>query len=481
MSHRGPAHAARRRSSRCSPRRTRSSPRAPTRCPRRSSTASCSRSTCGYPRAEEEDAILASRAPRLRLGRPARARACSAAVTQDRLLAARARAQRGDRRAAGARLRPQAGGARRAPRRGIRLGAGPRAGVHLLLAAKALAALRGRGFVTPDDVRYLAGPVLKHRLLLSPDAELDGATARGRAARGGAVASRSPGDSHRSASGRSPCAARAADDGARASSRASAARCCALDVAAAGRWRACDFLAGPPRAAGGARASCRPACPSACANQRRAAADAPPGRGRCEVRVNDDVPASPAPPSPRMPRCASRRTAGRGGVYRATPRKRGKFALRRRAPARARAAGARVRTSARVPAQPGVRCTRTCAARAGCCSRGAALDLVNLGLRQLRRDGRGTRVRAPARLRPGRLGARRRLEGHRAPRPAGDPGDGVRALAVDADLRRRGPLHGGAGGRAHQAGPRGERGALPRLRRDAQRRPGRAGASSRTA
>jgi MoxR-like ATPase len=58
----------------------------------------------------------------------------------------------------------------------IRLGAGPRAGVHLLLAAKALAALRGRSFVTPDDVRYLAGPVLKHRLLLSPDAELDGAT-----------------------------------------------------------------------------------------------------------------------------------------------------------------------------------------------------------------------------------------------------------------------------------------------------------------
>ena len=48
--------------------------------------------------------------------------------------------------------------------------------VHLLLASKALAALRGRGFVTPDDVRYLAGPVLKHRLLLSPDAELDGAT-----------------------------------------------------------------------------------------------------------------------------------------------------------------------------------------------------------------------------------------------------------------------------------------------------------------
>ena len=58
----------------------------------------------------------------------------------------------------------------------IRLGAGPRAGVHLLVASKALAALRGRAFVTPDDVRFLAGPVLRHRLLLSPDAELDGAT-----------------------------------------------------------------------------------------------------------------------------------------------------------------------------------------------------------------------------------------------------------------------------------------------------------------
>jgi MoxR-like ATPase len=58
----------------------------------------------------------------------------------------------------------------------IRLGAGPRASVHLLTASKAIAALRGRSFVTPDDVRSLAGPVLKHRLLLSPDAELDGAT-----------------------------------------------------------------------------------------------------------------------------------------------------------------------------------------------------------------------------------------------------------------------------------------------------------------
>jgi MoxR-like ATPase len=71
-------------------------------------------------------------------------------------------------------LRSLVAATRRSPR--IRLGAGPRASVHLLVACRALAALRGRNFVTPDDVRFLVGPVLKHRLLLSPDAELDGAT-----------------------------------------------------------------------------------------------------------------------------------------------------------------------------------------------------------------------------------------------------------------------------------------------------------------
>jgi MoxR-like ATPase len=70
-------------------------------------------------------------------------------------------------------LRKLVAATRHSPR--IRLGAGPRAGIHFLLASKALAALRGRNFVTPDDVRFLAAPVLKHRLLLSPDAEIDGA------------------------------------------------------------------------------------------------------------------------------------------------------------------------------------------------------------------------------------------------------------------------------------------------------------------
>jgi MoxR-like ATPase len=58
----------------------------------------------------------------------------------------------------------------------IHYGASPRASVALLLCAKALAAIRGRDFTTPDDVRDLARPVLRHRLLLRAEAELDGAT-----------------------------------------------------------------------------------------------------------------------------------------------------------------------------------------------------------------------------------------------------------------------------------------------------------------
>jgi MoxR-like ATPase len=55
----------------------------------------------------------------------------------------------------------------------VELGASPRAGVHLLAAAKAAARLDGRGYVTPDDVASLAPDVLRHRLLLRAEAELD--------------------------------------------------------------------------------------------------------------------------------------------------------------------------------------------------------------------------------------------------------------------------------------------------------------------
>ncbi|HKZ77918.1 MAG TPA: MoxR family ATPase [Pyrinomonadaceae bacterium] len=58
----------------------------------------------------------------------------------------------------------------------IHYGASPRASVALLLCSKALAAIRGRDFSTPDDVRDVARPVLRHRLILRAEAELEGAT-----------------------------------------------------------------------------------------------------------------------------------------------------------------------------------------------------------------------------------------------------------------------------------------------------------------
>ena len=58
----------------------------------------------------------------------------------------------------------------------VHYGASPRAAVALLLCSKALAAIRGRDFVTPDDVRDVAPPVLRHRLTLRAEAELDGVT-----------------------------------------------------------------------------------------------------------------------------------------------------------------------------------------------------------------------------------------------------------------------------------------------------------------
>ncbi|WP_415829591.1 AAA family ATPase [Corallococcus exiguus] len=128
----------------------------------------------GYPAPEEEDAILESVHRGFDAGDLARA-GLNAAVTKDDLLQARAALSTVNvEPPVLGYIRKVVAATRSSPN--IRLGAGPRAGVHLLLASKALAVLRGRDFVTPDDVRFLVGPVLRHRLLLSPDAELDGAT-----------------------------------------------------------------------------------------------------------------------------------------------------------------------------------------------------------------------------------------------------------------------------------------------------------------
>ena len=56
----------------------------------------------------------------------------------------------------------------------VEVGSSPRASVNLLLASRAMAACRGRDFVVPDDVKELAPWVLRHRLRLQPDAEIEG-------------------------------------------------------------------------------------------------------------------------------------------------------------------------------------------------------------------------------------------------------------------------------------------------------------------
>lgn len=58
------------------------------------------------------------------------------------------------------------------------LGASPRASLSLMKASKAVAAMAGRNFVTPDDIRYVSFPVLNHRVILTPEREMEGYTTR---------------------------------------------------------------------------------------------------------------------------------------------------------------------------------------------------------------------------------------------------------------------------------------------------------------
>ena len=58
----------------------------------------------------------------------------------------------------------------------LSLGASPRAATALLAASKAWAWLSGREFITPDDVKALARPTLRHRVAVRPEAELEGVT-----------------------------------------------------------------------------------------------------------------------------------------------------------------------------------------------------------------------------------------------------------------------------------------------------------------
>jgi MoxR-like ATPase len=58
----------------------------------------------------------------------------------------------------------------------VLVGAGPRATQALILASRTYAAINGRDFVTPDDIKAMAMPVLEHRLILRPEYEIEGLT-----------------------------------------------------------------------------------------------------------------------------------------------------------------------------------------------------------------------------------------------------------------------------------------------------------------
>jgi MoxR-like ATPase len=58
----------------------------------------------------------------------------------------------------------------------LRFGAGPRAGIALMTVCRAMAVMRGRDFITPDDIKEMAPAVLSHRLALAPEAEMEGVT-----------------------------------------------------------------------------------------------------------------------------------------------------------------------------------------------------------------------------------------------------------------------------------------------------------------
>jgi MoxR-like ATPase len=128
-----------------------------------------------YPPAEEEDRILRLYQGRVSLAPPLEVLGNVAALTREHLLAARQAM-------ATVTARPEVcayiGKVVRATREldRVLMGASSRAAVHLLQAAKLRALLSGRTFVSPDDVKRVARPVLRHRLTLQPDAYVEGFT-----------------------------------------------------------------------------------------------------------------------------------------------------------------------------------------------------------------------------------------------------------------------------------------------------------------
>jgi MoxR-like ATPase len=126
-----------------------------------------------YPTAADETRMLAAYASGTRLHTDAVA-ALQPVMTIDELVASRATVARGVRVDATILGYIQRLVAATRGHDSVQLGAGPRASLAVLETSRALAALRDRDFVTPDDVKWVARPVLVHRVLLSPEAEMEG-------------------------------------------------------------------------------------------------------------------------------------------------------------------------------------------------------------------------------------------------------------------------------------------------------------------
>jgi MoxR-like ATPase len=126
-----------------------------------------------YPKAEDEAGILEAYATGRRLHELPTGN-MAPVITKDELVAARkvlstgVRAEKGVQKYILDIVRATRG------HESLQFGAGPRASLALLESGRALAALRGRDFVTPDDVKELVAPVLAHRVSLAPEAEMEG-------------------------------------------------------------------------------------------------------------------------------------------------------------------------------------------------------------------------------------------------------------------------------------------------------------------
>jgi MoxR-like ATPase len=127
----------------------------------------------GYPASADEERMLESYAAGRRLHDEV-VSALEPALSGDELLAARHKTRHGVRVDANVRQYILQLVSRSRQDESVQIAPGPRASLALMETARALALLRGRDFTTPDDAKEMAPAVLRHRVTLTPEAEMEG-------------------------------------------------------------------------------------------------------------------------------------------------------------------------------------------------------------------------------------------------------------------------------------------------------------------